>query len=176
MLSRKKDKLMASFKASIRSHSLISKNTSSKVLFSLTQDYPGSNLNFKASQQKMKQMATDLIHSVAKKLNPEKKEFSFELFGLDFMLDDKLDALIIEANSNPCIEVEGNVLGRVIPSMLENMMRVAIDPVFPPPYSESAKTTKYSPGNVMEQNKFTLVYDSLVAECKEEENVVISKE
>ena len=63
-------------------------------------------------------MATDLIKSVGKKLNPERKEFSFELFGLDFMLDDKLDALIIEANSNPCIEVEGNVLGRVIPSML----------------------------------------------------------
>lgn len=38
----------------------------------------------------MKQMATDLINSVAKKLNPDKKEFSFELFGLDFMLDDKL--------------------------------------------------------------------------------------
>ena len=79
---------MGSFKASIRSHSQISKNTSNKVFFSLIQDYPGSNLNFKASQQKMKQMATDLIHSVGKKLNPEKKEFSFELFGLDFMLDD----------------------------------------------------------------------------------------
>lgn len=51
----------------------------------------------------MKQMAADLIHSVGKKLNPDKKEFSFELFGLDFMLDDKLDAVIIEANSNPCI-------------------------------------------------------------------------
>jgi D-alanine-D-alanine ligase-like ATP-grasp enzyme len=66
-------------------------------------DYQGSNFNFKASQQKMKQMAADLIHSVGKKLNPDKKEFSFELFGLDFMLDDKLDAVIIEANSNPCI-------------------------------------------------------------------------
>jgi tubulin monoglycylase TTLL3/8 len=175
MLFRKKVKPMENSKALTRSLFPISKNTSSKVTFGLIQDYPGSNLNFKASQLKMKQMATDLIHSVGKKLNPEKKEFSFELFGLDFMLDDKLDALIIEANSNPCIEVEGNVLGRVIPSMLENMMRVAIDPVFPPPYSESAKTTKYSPGNVMEQNKFTLVYDSLVAGCKEEEVVVISK-
>lgn len=65
------------------------------------------------------------------------------------MLDDKLEAFIIEANSNPCIEVEGNVLGRVIPSMLENVIRVVIDPIFPPPYSESAKNTKYSPGNVV---------------------------
>ena len=105
MLFRKKVKPTGNSKASIRSLFPISKNTSSKVTFGLIQDYPGSNLNFKASQLKMKQMATDLIHSVGKKLNPEKKEFSFELFGLDFMLDDKLDALIIEANSNPCIEV-----------------------------------------------------------------------
>ena len=34
------------------------------------------------------------------------------------MLDDKLCAFLIEANSNPCIEVDGVVLGRVIPAML----------------------------------------------------------
>ena len=34
------------------------------------------------------------------------------------MLDDKLSPFLIEANSNPCIEVDGLVLGRVIPAML----------------------------------------------------------
>jgi len=34
------------------------------------------------------------------------------------MLDDRLNPFLIEANSNPCIEVDGNVLARVIPSML----------------------------------------------------------
>jgi hypothetical protein len=34
------------------------------------------------------------------------------------MLDDKLNPLLIEANSNPCITVEGSVLARVIPAML----------------------------------------------------------
>ncbi len=34
------------------------------------------------------------------------------------MLDDKLNPFLIEANSNPCIAVDGNVLGRIIPSML----------------------------------------------------------
>jgi len=51
------------------------------------------------------------------------------------MLDDKLNPYLIEANSNPCIEVDGSVLGKVIPSLLENVVRVAIDPIFPPPYS-----------------------------------------
>jgi hypothetical protein len=51
------------------------------------------------------------------------------------MLDDKLEPFIIEANSNPCIEVSGNILGRLIPPMLENVIRIAIDPIFPPPYN-----------------------------------------
>lgn len=55
------------------------------------------------------------------------------------MLDQRLNPLLIEANSNPCIEVDGAVLGKVIPAMLENVIRVAIDPVFPPPLSEIAK-------------------------------------
>jgi len=73
MLFRKKDKLTESFKISTKLHFSNLKNTCSKVIFVLIQDYSGSNLNWKGSQQKMKQMATDLIHSVGKKLNPEKK-------------------------------------------------------------------------------------------------------
>lgn len=83
----------------------------------------------------MKSIAIDLIESTSTKLNPRRKEYCFELFGLDFMLDDKLNPYLIEANSNPCIEVDGSVLGKVIPSLLENVVRVAIDPIFPPPYS-----------------------------------------
>ncbi len=66
----------------------------------------------------MKQIATHLIQSTARKLNPKRKEYAFEIFGLDFMLDDKLNPFLIEANSNPCIEVDGSVLGKVIPAML----------------------------------------------------------
>jgi len=34
------------------------------------------------------------------------------------MIDDKLNPYLIEANSNPCISVDGNVLAKVIPPML----------------------------------------------------------
>lgn len=75
------------------------------------------------------------------------------------MLDDQLAPFLIEANSNPCIEVDGSVLGKVIPTMLENVIRVAIDPIFPPPYSESIKN-RYTASNMFESNKMVLVYDS----------------
>jgi hypothetical protein len=58
------------------------------------------------------------------------------------------------------LEVDGNVLGKVIPRMVENVIRVAIDPVFPPPYSESTRN-RFSPGSTFESNQMVLVYDSL---------------
>jgi hypothetical protein len=71
MLYKRKAKLMESFKVLIRSHCKIFKNISNKVLYFINLDYP--HLNFKNSFEKMKQMATDLIKSVGKRLNPEKK-------------------------------------------------------------------------------------------------------
>lgn len=68
---------------------------------------------------------------------------------------------LIEANSNPCLEVDGSVLGKIIPSMIENTFRIAIDPIFPPPFSDIAKMNKFNPSNSFEQNKFELIYDSL---------------
>lgn len=114
----------------------------------------------------MKQIAVDLLLSTARRLNPKRREYTFEIFGLDYMLDDRLTPFLIEANSNPCIEVDGNVLSRVIPAMLENVMRVAIDPVFPPPYSEALRNKFTAPSNVFEANKLVLVYDSYEDESK----------
>jgi hypothetical protein len=119
----------------------------------------GQRGRFEDILERMKEIATDLILSVATQVNPARKEHCFEIFGLDFMLDDKLQPFLIEANSNPCVAVDGIVLAKVIPAMLENAMRVAIDPVFPPPLSEFGKT-RYPFSNCFETNRWVLVYDS----------------
>ncbi len=51
----------------------------------------------------MKKLATDAIRCVYSKINPNKKEFSFEIFGLDFLIDDNFKVWLIEANTNPCL-------------------------------------------------------------------------
>jgi len=68
------------------------------------------------------------------KIDPYKRLNTFEIFGFDFMLDAEFGLYLIEANTNPCIEINGcPVLARVIPNMLDTAFRIAVDPIFPPP-------------------------------------------
>jgi hypothetical protein len=66
----------------------------------------------------MKKLATDAIRSTFTKFDKNKKEFSFEIFGLDFMIDENFKVWLIEANTNPCLEISCPLLGRIIPPML----------------------------------------------------------
>jgi D-alanine-D-alanine ligase-like ATP-grasp enzyme len=45
----------------------------------------------------------------------------FEVFGLDFMLDEGLVPYLIEFNTNPCYEMSCLILQKVIGRMLQNV-------------------------------------------------------
>ena len=57
----------------------------------------------------------------------------FELFGLDFMVDDVGRSYLLEVNSGPALCRHGHVLQEMIPRMIEEVVQKAIDPCFPPP-------------------------------------------
>jgi K+-sensing histidine kinase KdpD len=42
---------------------------------------------------------------------------------LDFLIDDNFKVWLIEANTNPCLELACPLLGRIIPNMLENAFK-----------------------------------------------------
>lgn len=55
---------------------------------------------------------------------------TFELFGYDFMIDDTFKVFLIEANTNPCLEISCPLLSRIIPEVIDNTFRIALDPLF----------------------------------------------
>ena len=57
----------------------------------------------------------------------------FELFGLDFMVDDAGRVSLLEVNSGPALCRHGRVLEKMIPRLIEEVVQLAVDPLFPPP-------------------------------------------
>jgi hypothetical protein len=55
------------------------------------------------------------------------------LFGLDFMLARDGSPALIEINTSPALFRHGAVLRRTLPLMMEEVCRLTLDRVFPPP-------------------------------------------
>jgi tubulin monoglycylase TTLL3/8 len=103
-------------------------------------------------------MIRDTFRSVEKKLDPERRAHTFEVFGYDFMIDDNLKMKLIEVNTNPSIEICCPLLARIVPSMLDSVFRIAIDPLFQQPHSR--RNGAWSGSEVINDLKMELVYES----------------
>lgn len=97
------------------------------------------------------------------------------------MLDETGKPWLIEINTNPCLDLSAPLLSKIIPAMIENVfrysyyiqfqmlkyipvIRIAIDPVFPPPVEWPTSKRGWVPENCMDNNKFELIFDERDAE------------
>ena len=48
------------------------------------------------------------------------------------MIDEDFKVYLIEANTNPCLEICSPLLARIIPELLDNSFRIAVDPLYQP--------------------------------------------
>ena len=71
------------------------------------------------------------MYSVRKKIDPFRRKNCFEMFGYDFILDSDFNVWLIEVNTNPCIEESSELLKVYIPRMIEDMLRLTVDQIFP---------------------------------------------
>jgi len=66
------------------------------------------------------------------------QKHTFELLGYDFILDEDLNTILIEVNTNPCLEESNDLLRRLLPRMLDDMLNVVLDPIFGPGVNPAA--------------------------------------
>ena len=114
---------------------------------------------------KIKKMVKDTMKATYLKIDVNRRQHTFELFGYDFMIDANMKPWLIECNTNPCLALSSPYLQRLIPEMLENMFRIAIDPIFPEPEGFQRKKP-LNVHQIMEQclpeNTFELIFHELV--------------
>ena len=49
------------------------------------------------------------------------------------MIDENFKVYLIECNTNPCLEICSPLLARIVPELLDNSFKIAIDPLYQPP-------------------------------------------
>jgi Tubulin-tyrosine ligase family len=79
----------------------------------------------------MQEIIIKSFSAVRRSIDPNKRKHCFELFGYDFILDEDFNQWLIEVNTNPCIEESSNILKVYLPRMIEDMLRLTVDVVFP---------------------------------------------
>ena len=80
----------------------------------------------------MKQYIQISLDAVKRKLNPNKRQNCFEIFGYDFILDADFNSWLIEVNTNPCLEESSSILKMLLPRMLNDALKLTVDRVFKP--------------------------------------------
>ena len=64
-----------------------------------------------------------IVQTLLKKIILLKFNIIYQIFGLDYMIDDDFKIYLIEFNTNPCFEISSTLLARIIPNMIENALR-----------------------------------------------------
>jgi hypothetical protein len=82
-------------------------------------------------EPKIRSIITDTIKAAESRIDCNRRMHTFEIFGYDFMIDESFNVWLIEINTNPCLVLSCGYLERLIPSMLDNAFRIAVDPLFP---------------------------------------------
>lgn len=103
----------------------------------MTYNYFGSFQNEAIPQ--MKAIARDLLLATYQKLIPETEGTYFQIFGLDYMLDEDMKIWLLEVNDNPSLDINCLLLDHVIRIVIEQAIRIAVDPLLPPRNHFSAR-------------------------------------
>ena len=84
--------------------------------------------------EKVKYIIGITMKSVKEKINQKNRNYCFEIFGYDFMMDTEFNVYLLEINSNPGLEISSPWIKAIVPRMIDDALRLTLDDVFPTKY------------------------------------------
>ena len=94
-------------------------------------NYAEKKINvYKDIMDKVKEIIKLTMMSVKKRINANNRQYCFEIFGYDFMMDEEFNMFLIEINMNPGIEESSPWIKAIVPRMLDDALRLTVDKVF----------------------------------------------
>ena len=97
----------------------------------IDEKYPEKKYDIKKELiPKLKDIISITMRSAKNKINKNNRNFQFEIFGYDFMLDTDFNLFLIEINTNPGLEISSPWIKVIVPRMLDDALRLTIDKVF----------------------------------------------
>ena len=101
----------------------------------IDETYPEKNYKLKINLMKqLKEIIKVTMLCGKNKINRNNRNFQFEIFGYDFMMDSDFNVFLIEINYNPGLEISSPWIQIVVPRMLDDALRLTLDKVFDPIY------------------------------------------
>ena len=90
-----------------------------------------NRINFKYEiLPKIKEIIKFTFQSVKNKINSNNRNYTFEIFGFDFMIDCNFQPFLIEVNMNPGLEESSPLIKMLVPRMLDDALRLTVDKEF----------------------------------------------
>ncbi|CAI2376333.1 unnamed protein product [Moneuplotes crassus] len=97
----------------------------------IDEHFPDSEINVQDNLvSRMKRCIITSFKAAEDHLFQENKRSQFELFGYDFIIDENFECWLIEINTNPCLEESSKLLEYLIPRMIDDALKLTLDPLF----------------------------------------------
>ena len=101
----------------------------------IDENYPEKKYKLNVDlMDKIKEIIYITMRSVKDKINKNNRNYQFEIFGYDFMIDEDFNVFLIEINTNPGLEESSPWIKVIVPRMLDDALRLTIDQLFETKY------------------------------------------
>ena len=103
---------------------------------------------------KIKHIIKFVFQSIKNKINGLNRNYTFEIYGFDFMLDIDFNPFLIEVNLNPGLEESSPLIKMLVPRMLDDALRLTVDKEFDTVYSFKGIERKANDNNYKYESPF----------------------